>query len=336
MFRHLFRDFPRRVRTASGLLSLGLLTSLASTGCNSTNGRLNNTVGQMYYRSGNYQAARGEFKRAVANDPWNADYMHNLAMSMRRQGDAASAEQVLRQAVELDPGHQPSHHGLALVLKDQGRTAEAHSHLSDWVAQQPYSAQAYTELAWIQRESGDYAGAQQSLRQAMQIKPNDPIIASQMGQIYEDTNQPALARSMYQKSLYAKWYQPEVQARMARLDGGAVAGGTIAGQPATFTNGAVTASGLGTPVMGPNPPSYSYYNGPNGIAQGPIDGATVSAAPPLPTYSATPVTYDNPAPTDPNSPLVPMPMDIPAAGTALGGDPAHSGTAAEAPLVQPY
>jgi Flp pilus assembly protein TadD len=334
MFRHLLSDLSRSVRTTSGLGAIGLLATLAGAGCNSTNGRLNNTVGQMYYRSGNYQAARGEFKRAVANNPWNADYMHNLAMSMRRQGDLGSAEQVLRQAVELDPGHQPSHHGLALVMKDQGRTAEAQSHLADWVAQQPYSAQAHTELAWMQRETGDYAGAQQSLRQAMQIKPNDPIIASQMGQLYEDTNQPALARSMYQKSLYAKWYQPEVQARMARLETGG--GGTVMGTPQTFSDGTVTASGFGTPVMGPNPPSYSYYGGPNGIAQGPIADGAVSAATPLPTYSTQPVVYDNPAPMPANSPLVPTPMDIPPAGASLGGDPAHSGSAAEAPLVAPY
>ncbi len=207
MFRHLFRDFPRRVRTASGWLSLGLLTTLPQPGATrptpfEQHGRADVLpIRQLPSRAWRVQTA-------VANDPWNADYMHNLAMSMRRQGDVASAEQVLRQAVELDPGHQPSHHGLALVLKDQGRTAEAHSHLS--------TGSPSSRIRPKRTPNSPGAARIRGLRRRSAIAATSdadqaerPIIASQMGQIYEDTNQPALARSMYQKSLYAKWYQPK-------------------------------------------------------------------------------------------------------------------------------
>lgn len=165
-------------RSSAITLAIGL--AMVSAGCNSMSGRMNNDIGQMYYRGGNYAMAKGEFQRAVANDPWNADYMHNLAMSMRRSGDTAGAEQMLQKALVQDPAHQPSYHGLALIMKEQGRTTEAQNLLSGWVAQQPYMPQAHVEMAWLQRETGDLAGAQNSLQQALKIKPNDPVATAHL------------------------------------------------------------------------------------------------------------------------------------------------------------
>src|SRR4051812_11881305 len=90
------------------LIAAALAILLA--GCNSMNGGINNSVGTSNYRQGNYTTAADEFQRAAADDPWNADYIHNLAAAQKRQGNVAAAESTYRRAIETDPGHQPSYH----------------------------------------------------------------------------------------------------------------------------------------------------------------------------------------------------------------------------------
>jgi Tfp pilus assembly protein PilF len=252
---------------------LAIVACLAFAGCNSMNGGLNNQMGMALYQQGNYTAARDEFQRAAANDPWNADYVHNLATAMKRQGDLAAAEQTYRKAVQIDPGHQPSYHGLALLLKEQGRTGEAVDLLQGWLDQQSYSSAPFVELAWLKRELGDTRGSEQLLQNALRIKPNDPIATAQLGQLYQDTQQPDRAIGMYRRSLYTNWSQPEIQSRIAQLQrqqatagayGQAPGYGVYAAAPGALpTHSGMTSSGVPAPVVVQQPgmPSAQIVEG---------------------------------------------------------------------------
>lgn len=209
-----FSDSPRGSAWWLLILSLG---GFGLAGCNTMNGGMNNQVGQSYYKQGNYAAARDQFTRASADDPFNPDYYHNLACAMRKQGDRTNAEAMYRQAISVDPGHQPSYHQLATLLREQERHKEAYDLVKAWSDQQPYSDEAHVELAWISREMGDLSGAETSLVQALKINPRNDIASAQLGHVYQDMQQHDKAIAMYQRSLQANWYQPEVQSRLTTL-----------------------------------------------------------------------------------------------------------------------
>lgn len=202
-----------------GFLAVASAVGLSALGCNQMNGWVMNESGTAYYERGNYAMARQEFQRAMADDPYNADFAHNLATAMKKQGDVAGAERVYRHALNINPSHQPSHHELAQLMVGQGRQAEAMDLVQTWVDTQPYVAEAYVEKAWLQQETGDLAGAEQTLQQALQISPNHDVATAQLGQIYQKSGRNDLAVAMYQRSLYSNWSQPEVQSRVATIQG---------------------------------------------------------------------------------------------------------------------
>ena len=199
------------------ICAAGLVASL--TGCTTSQGFMMNASGQSFYNQGNYAQAAQEFQRASFADPYNANYIANLATALKKQGNLPAAEQTYVRALDVNPQHQPSYHGLAQMYLETNRQQDASTLLSQWAAAQAYSPEPQIELAWLNREIGNPQGAMQSLQQALKISPNHPKATAALGQFYQDTGQMQLAANMYQQSLRSDWYQPEIQSRLATLQG---------------------------------------------------------------------------------------------------------------------
>lgn len=324
----------------AALVCTGLLTVLS--GCGTMNGYVMNDSGRAYYERGNYAMARHEFQRAVMDNPNNPDYMANLASAMKKQGDLAGSERVYRQALHVDPTHQPSYHGLAELLVSQNRHAEAHDVLDTWAQTQPYSAPAQVEMAWYYRQTGNPQMAARSLQQALKADPNNATALAHLGQIYQDSGRPDQAVAFYQRSLHSDWYQPEVQSRLATIQGR-----TITGRPLSPMSR--------QPMMAAAPPRRFYAStgtqAPPILAQQyPLPGYGYQGTPyqvshaPVSTYVMPPQQVVQPAaPTGgPILSMAPVPDPGFSAPIALQapqfeGDPAHADQlAGDLPVVDAY
>ncbi len=205
------------------MLRISVMTLLAITtivsvcGCNTSSGVVFNDSGRGYFRRGQYDLARGEFQRALADEPNNAHYAYNLAAAMKKQGDTAGAERLYRHAINIDPKHQPAYHGLASLMVDEGRVDDAQGLINSWVATQPYLAEPHVEMAWLQSKLGSYDVAEAELQQALKIDPQNALAAAQMGHVYEQTGRINEAVAMYDRSLMINPAREEIHDRYAEL-----------------------------------------------------------------------------------------------------------------------
>jgi Flp pilus assembly protein TadD len=72
-----------------------------------------------------WRGANLQFRKAVADDPSNADFLSNLAFAELRLGKGTDAAALLRQAHELAPGSELIRNNLIIALTLTGDSSEA-------------------------------------------------------------------------------------------------------------------------------------------------------------------------------------------------------------------
>lgn len=211
-----------------------------------------NAAGVQMYQQGAYEAAIQKFQQSIATSPKSADGYYNLAATYHGRGvaqnrpeDLLQAESFYNQCLDRDANHQDCYRGLAVLLTRQGHNDKAKRLLEGWASRSPALSAPKVELARLSEELGDKTKAKQYLHEALAANPYDPRALAALGAQYEGEGNPAQAIQTYQRSLWQNKYQPELAARLAKLQS-AVSPTPLVSTPAT---GAPTATvGASAPV----------------------------------------------------------------------------------------
>jgi tetratricopeptide (TPR) repeat protein len=199
-----------------------------------------NVAGVQLFEQGNYAAAMQKFQLAVQNDPNDADSYYNLGATYHRLGklykrptDLQQAENNYHLCLDKNPDHKDCYRGLAVLLVEQNRSNDAFALVQQWGERNPSSPDAKVELARLFQEFGDKPAAMAHLQEAIALQPDNPRALAALGKLKEESGDPTQALAIYQRSLASNRFQPELQARVASLQSGPIAGGAPIGPDGT-------------------------------------------------------------------------------------------------------
>jgi tetratricopeptide (TPR) repeat protein len=202
------------------------LYSMAATGCSNIQSQAANVEGVRLYQQGNYQQASDRFQQAIAQNPKSPEGYYNLAASLHKIGtlynrpaDLKQAENLYNQCLERDPNHTECYRGLAVLLNETGRQQEAFKLLNHWASANPKSADPKIEVARLLEEVGQQEQAKTQLVDALTIDPHNARALTALGRLRDQQGDHQQALANYQRSLSVNRFQPEVQARVAQLQG---------------------------------------------------------------------------------------------------------------------
>lgn len=121
------------------------------------------------HQAGDFDAAAGLYREALALDPQQPDGNRLLGTLLLQTGRFAEAEHTLRYALSLAPADAETYSNLGAVLIHTGRLAEAIPALRTATSLRPGFADALSNLGEALRQTGDAAGARAALVQALAV-----------------------------------------------------------------------------------------------------------------------------------------------------------------------
>jgi tetratricopeptide (TPR) repeat protein len=124
--------------------------------------------------TGDLEAARAAFLRAVADYPDQPASYNNLGAFHMGLGEFAPAEACFRQALELLPDNANLRFNLGVTRMRLDQPARALVDFATVLAETPDDPEAHNNMAVAQFLTGDEAAAEASLERALALQPNFP------------------------------------------------------------------------------------------------------------------------------------------------------------------
>jgi Flp pilus assembly protein TadD len=164
-------------------------------------------LGNLAYRSGNYDLAIEHYRALIKSRPNAGDMYVRLGEVYRKKGDFNSAIEAFRKAKELRPNDPVPPLHLAVLLDAQGQHEQARPIYEQILKLDPDHPLALNNLAYMMAQDGQNLDQALSMAQrAKQKLPDNPDVSDTLGWIYIKKNLSDNAIQIY-RDLIAK--QPE-------------------------------------------------------------------------------------------------------------------------------
>ncbi len=152
-------------------------------------------VGDVYYSSGEYDAAMIAFRRALEKEPNNVYALYGLGRTQLKMHQFTAAIENLKRAIAIDGNYAPLYVALAQAYTDRYLYAEdkdvakkfldqALLILDDAQRVDPNYHPIYNQRGLIYQYKGDLEKAEKAFKKAMEIATDDPVVRYNLAQVY--------------------------------------------------------------------------------------------------------------------------------------------------------
>jgi len=152
-------------------------------------------VGDVYYSSGEYDAAMIAFRRALEKEPDNVYALYGLGRTQLRMLQFSAAIVNLKKAIALDSKFVPAYVSLAQAYTDRYSYAEDKQTAASFLDQalliledakrvDPNYYPIYNQQGLIYQYKGNLKKAEAAFKKALDLEPNDPIVHYNLAQVY--------------------------------------------------------------------------------------------------------------------------------------------------------
>ena len=129
-------------------------------------------LGNVYYGSGDYEAAVTEYQQALDLDPNNDYTLGQLADAYQKLANPAAAEAAYKKAISLRPNYWGVYSGLGSLYYNQARYVEAAAAFRQVTVLAPDNYRGYSNLGGTYLYLGQYDNSIAMLKRSIELRPN--------------------------------------------------------------------------------------------------------------------------------------------------------------------
>jgi tetratricopeptide (TPR) repeat protein len=188
------------------------------------NGDLHLALGETYEKGQRWEDAIASFRKAVAFETGNTEYLFGLASCLERSGRFDESAAVFEDLLKTDPDDGLALNYLGYMLADRGiRLEEALALVARALEIEPDNGAFLDSMGWVLYRLGDYAQAEQYLDKAVQLGVNgdeeSAVIFDHVGDVAEALGKLGKAREYWDKSLERDKTNERVREKLERIGG---------------------------------------------------------------------------------------------------------------------